>query len=46
MKLAGGAYLIWLGIQALRAAGHGSSPAGQAATGGRTLDGGAASARG
>jgi threonine/homoserine/homoserine lactone efflux protein len=38
MKLAGAAYLIWLGIQALRAARHGSSPAAQAGNGGRTLN--------
>jgi len=39
MKLAGAAYLIWLGIQALRAAGHGSSAAAGVASAGRTLAG-------
>jgi threonine/homoserine/homoserine lactone efflux protein len=39
MKLAGAAYLIWLGIQALRAAGLKSSADEQAASDGRTLAG-------
>ena len=40
MKLIGGAYLIWLGIQALRAAGREKETDGVAATGGgRGLDG-------
>jgi threonine/homoserine/homoserine lactone efflux protein len=39
MKLAGAAYLIWLGIQALRAAGRGSSADARAASAGRTLAG-------
>ena len=39
MKLIGGAYLIWLGIQALRAAGREKATDEVAATGGRGLDG-------
>ena len=38
MKLAGAAYLIWLGIQALRAAGHANAADGQVVTGGRTMN--------
>ncbi len=38
MKLAGGAYLIWLGIQALRAAGHRSAALEDAAGATRRLD--------
>ena len=38
MKLAGAAYLIWLGIQALRTAGHGSTARRPGRERGRTLD--------
>jgi threonine/homoserine/homoserine lactone efflux protein len=38
MKLVGAAYLIWLGIQALRAAGHRNGALADAAGGGRRLD--------
>ena len=38
LKLVGGAYLMWLGLQALRAAGRGASPGGGEGTAARRID--------